>query len=101
MSHAEQIEEDELERRVGVGEWKSNDHVEQVERVEERVRVRGGCDVKLVFRKRKLITLVHLPTFRTLKPISLSSTASRQLRVSNTSAGLRMESYILRQSSDG
>ena len=45
--------------------------------------------------------LVYLPTFRTLKPMFLSSVASRQLRVSNTSAGLRMEPYILRQSSDG
>lgn len=43
----------------------------------------------------------YLPIFKTLNPISLKLAPSRQLRVSKTSAGLRIESKIFRQSSVG
>ena len=36
VEHVEQVEGDELEGRVGVGEWRLDNHVDQVEHVEER-----------------------------------------------------------------
>ena len=45
--------------------------------------------------------LHHLPTFNTLKPILIRASRFRQLRVSNTSAGLRIELWMRCQSSEG
>ena len=53
------------------------------------VRARGQWVSRRV--DAKPVAPVHLPTFRTLKPSLRSATASRQLRVSKTSAGLRID----------